>query len=130
MLKDQALKYYFIYLKNKPLESIYIRLKSNFEGDEYKWDILNEWNSIKLMDGTEKALDALIDRMWHLQCGLHKDLQNDTMFYNKLLTACCKILAYKPAVYQPVFILTGLISDLRSVIATYGTEWSNTFYTN
>ena len=63
MLKDQALKYYFIYLKNEPLKSICIRLKSNFKGDKYKWDILNKWNSIKLTDGTEKALDALIDRM-------------------------------------------------------------------
>ena len=66
MLKDQALKYYFTYLKNEPLESIYTRLKSNFKGDEYKWDILDKWNSIKLIDGTEKALDALIDRMWYL----------------------------------------------------------------
>jgi len=61
MLKDQALKYYFIYLKNKPLKSIYIRLKSNFKGDKYKQDILNKWNSIKLTDSTEKALDALIN---------------------------------------------------------------------
>ena len=63
MLKDQALKYYFTYLKNKPLESIYIRLKGNFKGDKYKRDILDEWNSIKLTDGTKKALDALIDRI-------------------------------------------------------------------
>ena len=130
MLKDQALKYYFTHLKNEPLESICIRLKGNFEGDEYKRDILDEWNGIKLTDGTEKALDALIDRMWHLQRGLHKDLQNDTTFYNKLLTACRKIPACKPAVYRPASTLTGLISDLRSAIATYGTEWSNTFYTN
>ena len=74
MLKDQALKYYFTYFKNEPLESICIRLKGNFEGDEYKRDILDEWNGIKLMDGTEKALDALINCMWYLQCGLHKDL--------------------------------------------------------
>ena len=66
MLKNQALKYYFIYFKNEPLESIYIKLKSNFKGDEYKQDILDEWNSINLTDGTEKTLDALIDRMWHL----------------------------------------------------------------
>ena len=74
MLKDQALKYYFTHFKNKSLKSICIRLKSNFKGDEYKWDILDKWNSIKLTDGTEKALDALIDCMWHLQHGLHKDL--------------------------------------------------------
>ena len=66
MLKDQALKYYFTHLKNKPLESIYIRLKGNFKGDKYKRDILDEWNSIKLTDGTKKALDALINRIWHL----------------------------------------------------------------
>ena len=66
MLKDQALKYYFTYLKNKSLESIYIRLKGNFKGDKYKRDILDEWNSIKLTDGTKKALDALINRMWYL----------------------------------------------------------------
>ena len=93
------MKYYFTHLKNEPLESIYIRLKSNFKGDEYKQDILDKWNSIKLTDGTEKALDALINRIWYLQHGLHKDLQNDTTFYNKFLTACRKIFAYKPAVY-------------------------------
>ena len=42
MLKDQALKYYFTHLKNEPLESICIRLKGNFKGDEYKQDILDE----------------------------------------------------------------------------------------
>ena len=99
MLKNQALKYYFIYFKNEPLESICIKLKGNFKGNKYKQDILDKWNGIKLMDGTEKALDALIDHMWHLQHRLHKDLQNDTMFYNKLLTACRKIPACKPAVY-------------------------------
>ena len=74
MLKDQVLKYYFIHLKNEPLESICIRLKGNFKGDKYKRDILDEWNGIKLTDGTEKVLDALINRIWYLQCGLHKDL--------------------------------------------------------
>ena len=99
MLKDQALKYYFTHLKNEPLESICIKLKGNFKGDEYKRDILDEQNGIKLTDGTEKALDALINHIWHLQRGLHKDLQNNTTFYNKLLTACRKIPACKPAVY-------------------------------
>jgi hypothetical protein len=130
MLNDQDLKYYFTHLKNEPVESICVGLKSNFEGDEYKRDILDEWNGIKLTDGTERALDALIDRMWHLQRGLHKDLRNDTTFYNKLLTACRKIPACKPAVYRPASTLAGLISDLRSAIATYGTEMTDTFFTD
>jgi hypothetical protein len=130
MLKDQALKYYFTHLKSEPVESVCVGLKSNFEGDEYKRDILDEWNSIKLTDSTEKALEALLDCMWHLQRGLHMDLQNDTMFYNKLLTACRKIPACKPAVYRPAPTLTGLISDLRSAITTYGTEMTDAFYTD
>ena len=52
MLRGLALKYYFTYLKDLNLENVYIGLKSYFEGDEYKRDILLKWNVITLKQVT------------------------------------------------------------------------------
>ena len=49
MLRGLALKYYFTHLKDLTLlENICAGLKSYFEGDEYKRDILSKWNAITL----------------------------------------------------------------------------------
>jgi hypothetical protein len=70
--------------------------------------------------------------MWQLQRRLAKDLQNDTTFYNKLLTACQDVSACKPACFRPTTTLTGLISDIKSSIATYSKQEQETesFYTD
>ena len=68
--------------------------------------------------------------MWQLQRGLAKDLQNDTTFYNKLLTACQDVSACKPACFRPTSTLASLISDIKSSIATYGKQEIESFYTD
>ena len=70
--------------------------------------------------------------MWQLQRGLAKDLQNDTTFYNKLLTACQDVSACKPACFRPATTLAGLISNIKSSIATYGNREQEikSFYTD
>ena len=130
MLRGLALKYYFTHLKDLTLlENVCAGLKSYFEGDEYKRDILSKWNAITLKQvatqgglDTGQAFQKLIDEMWQLQRGLAKDLQNDTTFYNKLLTACQDVSACKPACFRPATTLAGLISDIKSSIATYGKQ--------
>ena len=52
MLRGLALKYYFTHLKDLNLENVCIGLKSYFEGDEYKRDILSKWNAITLKQVT------------------------------------------------------------------------------
>src|SRR5712671_2548823 len=138
MLRGPALKYYFTHLKDlNLLENVCAGLKSYFEGDEYKRDILSKWNAITLKQvATQEGLDTgqafqkLIDEMWQLQRGLAKDLQNDTTFYNKLLTACQDVSACKPACFRPATTLAGLISDIKSSIATYGKQEIGQFYTD
>lgn len=138
MLRGLALKYYFTHLKDLTLlENVCAGLKSYFEGDEYKRDILSKWNVITLKQvATQRGLDTgqvfqkLIDEMWQLQRGLAKDLQNDTTFYNKLLTACQDVLACKPACFRPATTLAGLISDIKSSIATYGKQDTELFFTD
>jgi len=53
-------------------------------------------------------------------------------FYNKLLTACQDVPACKPAYFRPATTLAGLISDIKSLIATYGKQELEieSFYTN
>jgi len=134
MLRGLALKYYFTHLKDLNLfENVCSGLKSYFEGNEYKRDILAKWNAITLNQVmTQKGLDTgqafqeLIDKMWELQRGLAKDLQSDTTFYNKLLTACQDVPACKPACFRPAITLAGLISNIKSSIATYGNQRGET----
>jgi hypothetical protein len=140
MLRGLALKYYFTHLKDfNLLENVCTGIKSYFEGDEYKRDILSRWNAITLKQvatqgglDTGQAFQKLIDEMWQLQRGLAKDLQNDTTFYNKLLTACQDVSACKPACFRPATTLAGLISDIKSSIATYSKQEQGieSFYTD
>ena len=81
MLCGLALKYYFTHLKDLTLlENVYAGLKSYFEGDKYKRDILSKWNAITLKQvatqgglDTGQAFQKLIDEMWQLQRGLAKE---------------------------------------------------------
>jgi len=138
MLRGLALKYYFTHLKDFTLlENVCIGLKSYFEGDEYKRDILARWNAITLKEvaikeglDTSQAFQKLINEMWELQRGLAKDLQNDTTFHNKLITACQEIPACKPACFRAANTLAGLISEIKSSIATYGKQETELFYTD
>ena len=82
MLYRLALKYYFTHLKDLTLlENVCTGLKSYFEGDEYKRNILSKQNAITLKQvatqgglDTGQAFQKLIDEMWQLQRGLAKDL--------------------------------------------------------
>jgi hypothetical protein len=60
MLHGLALKYYFTHLKDLTLlENVRAGLKSYFEGDEYKRDILSRWNAITLKQvATQGGLDT------------------------------------------------------------------------
>jgi hypothetical protein len=49
---------------------------------------------------------------------------------NKLLTACQDVSACKPACFRPATTLTGLISDIKSSIATYGKPEIESYYTD
>src|SRR6266568_2026162 len=51
-----------------------------------------------------------------LQGSFGREITNLT----KLLTACQDVSACKPACFQPATTLTGLISDIKSLIAMYG----------
>jgi hypothetical protein len=53
-----------------------------------------------------------------LQGSLGREITN----YNKLFTACQDVLACKPACFRPATTLAGLISDIKSSIATYGKQ--------
>ena len=106
MLHRLIFKYYFTHLKDLNLKNVCIGLKLYFKGNKYKHNILLKWNIITIKQIiTQKGLDTgqafqvLINKMWQLQRGLAKDLQNDTTFYNKLLTACQDISACKPACF-------------------------------
>jgi hypothetical protein len=60
MLYELALKYYFTHLKDFTLlENVCIGLKSYFEGDKYKRNILSKWNAITLKQvATQGGLDT------------------------------------------------------------------------
>src|SRR6266568_1946919 len=82
MLRSLALDHYYTNLKSNPLSisfnKLYKAIYNYFKGLEYKYNILTQWNAIKLWTvidkNTEKltieCLQILIKDLWYLQHSL------------------------------------------------------------
>jgi hypothetical protein len=66
-----------------------------------------------------ECLQLLIKELRHLQHDLESILRIDDFIHNKLVNACQKISACQYACFKSSEILTELINDLKSSIATY-----------
>ncbi|KAL3420591.1 hypothetical protein PVAG01_07036 [Phlyctema vagabunda] len=125
ILKGEALDYYYYnHSKIKELDIRYIcdRIKSNFEGKEYKDRMLQEWNKITLPsiiranpDKSQKeCLEIMIKRLRQIQYSLHSFLRNDEYTRTKLISACAIVPSCAETCKRPSQSLSGLISDLRA----------------
>ena len=142
MLRGLALNIYYSNLtlnQGMTFHSLCEKFRDYFEGAEYERNVLTKWNSISLKTvmqqnegkSMEKCLDILLKDLRNLRHGLDKHLRKDVIIHNKTIIACRNIPACKFACYKPADNLAGLVSDLRSSIATFSkTENSQAYFTD
>ena len=84
MLAGAALEYYYTSCRNQNLDitALYERLRSRFEGEEYRRNMLREWNSTTLRQMIQEQPDkskevvfrTIVQRLQNLQRGLDIEL--------------------------------------------------------
>lgn len=91
-----------------------------FEGAEYRRGKLREWNTLTLKKVINRPENS---KKTPTNC-LH--LRTQKLLYNKLISACRDVPAYRYACFKPADDLAGVIEELRSSIATYEESRDNT----
>ena len=84
MLAGAALEYYYTSCRSQNLDitALYERLRSRFEGEEYRRNMLREWNSTTLRQMIQEQPDkskevvfrTIVQRLQNLQRGLDIEL--------------------------------------------------------
>lgn len=132
MLRGLARDHYFANITvmkamNPSFEQMCSVTRNYFEGEEHRRNMLNRWNTHTLgqvIQGNEgksmqDCLQILIKDLRHIQHGLDPDFRKDSVFRNKLITACRGVEACRYACYMPSESIPGLINNLKSSIATW-----------
>jgi hypothetical protein len=132
MLTGDALDYYY----NNSLrhitsfEDICTKIRANFEGEEYKREMLTLWSTISLQDRMKE--DPSTTTIQHFE-GMYKQLKDiqmrlpehvrgrneedkDALLHNRILTACRDVAACRAACFNPPRTTEGLASSLRNSI--------------
>ena len=131
MLKGIALDHFFTnQLDSRSLKEACKHIRNAFEGSGYTQRNLDEWNSITLATvmaknpkkSTLENLRDLVNQLRNLQYGLETNLQDNSFFRNKLVTACQGVPACRYAVSDPPQDTNHLIHKLQSSIIAYEKE--------
>ena len=131
MLRGLACDHYFaniIVMKaiNTSFEQMCNVTRNYFEGEEHRRNMLNRWNTHTLgqvIQGNkgksmQDYLQILIKDLRQIQHRLDPDFWKDSVFRNKLITACRGVKACRYVCYMPSKSIPGLINNLKLSIAT------------
>ncbi|RKF62322.1 putative glycosyl transferase [Golovinomyces cichoracearum] len=127
MLRGRALQFYFTSCQNKNLTilEMFNLVKAQFEGQEYKDNLLTEWNNTSLrklfLQHPEKprtqVLKEMVEKLQQIQCGLNVEFQSIASLKNNIKTACASVPSCSSALLIPTDTLAELVSNLVAAIS-------------
>ncbi|RKF77744.1 hypothetical protein GcM1_217070 [Golovinomyces cichoracearum] len=100
-------------------------VKAQLEGQEYKDNLLTEWNNTSLrklfLQHPEKprtqVLKEMVEKLQQIQCGLNVEFQSIVSLKNKIKIAWANVPSCSSALLIPTDTLAGLVSDLVAAIS-------------
>jgi len=131
ILKEMALDHFYSQeLYNRPFEAVCVYLRNVFEGATFQHKHLDKWNTVILSTviannankSTIECLQLLILELRKTQMCLYSDLRNTSFYYNKLVTICQGVSAYKYTISNPSHDIGDLVNKLQSAIVNYKKE--------